>query len=148
MRRFAAVVALLLTTLSAQASAGPAASALGKCLSDNTTGKERKELARWMFVAMSTHPEIKQLSAVTPADLDRSSKATGELFTKLLTENCVTELKAAIQAEGAASLPSAFSILGQVAMQELLSDAAVNAAMGGFERYMDFKKVEALISTK
>jgi hypothetical protein len=26
------------------------------CMADSSTGKDRKELARWIFVAMSSHP--------------------------------------------------------------------------------------------
>jgi hypothetical protein len=128
--------------------AGPAADALGTCLSENTTGKERKELARWMFVAMSSHPEIKQLSATTPNDLDQVSRATGALFTKLLTETCVTQTRAAVRTEGAQSIQAAFSVLGQAAMQELMSDPAVRAAIGAFERHLDTKKVEAVLTAQ
>ncbi len=126
------------------ANAGPSALALGKCLTDNTSGKERKALARWIFIAMATHPEIKQLSAATPDDLEQASRATGALFTRLLAESCPTEMRAALQTEGAQAMQSAFSTLGQVAMQELMTDASVNAAVAGFERFVDAKRLEAV----
>ena len=148
MRILTAIVTLVLCTLSLNAHAGPSADALGKCLADNTTGKERKDLARWIFLAMSTHPEIKRFSTTTSADLEQSSKTTGALFTKLLTESCVTELRATVQAEGPQSLQAAFSTLGQVAMQELMSDGGVNAAIGAFERHMDLKRIEAVLEPK
>lgn len=54
--------AVIITT---PALAGPYTDALGSCLADNTTGKDRKELARWIFVAMSAHPEMRDLSNTT-----------------------------------------------------------------------------------
>ncbi|MBL8306381.1 MAG: hypothetical protein JNM33_06770 [Rubrivivax sp.] len=142
------MAAALLTFTCVAACAGPSALALGKCLTDNTSGKERKALARWIFIAMAAHPEIKQLSAATPDDLEQASRATGALFTRLLAESCPAEMRAALQNEGAQAMQSAFSTLGQVAMQELMTDASVNAAIAGFERFVDGKRLEAIGSPR
>jgi hypothetical protein len=130
------------------AHAGPAADALGKCLAENTTGKERKDLARWMFVAMTAHPEMKILSAATESDKEQTSRVMAALFTKLLSESCPVQAKAAMQSEGSQAMQSAFGTLGQLAMQELMSNQDVTKAIGDFERFVDQKKVEAAMSTK
>ncbi len=141
-----ALALAIMISPSLPALAGPNADALGRCLTDNTTGKERKELARWIFIAMATHPEIRQLSAAVPSDLEQASKTTGALFTRLLAESCPAEMRAAMQNEGAQAMQAAFGTLGQVAMQELMSDANVSAAISAFERFVDTKKLEAIAS--
>jgi hypothetical protein len=148
MNKIRGIISTLGTALCFHAAAGPNSIELGKCLTDNTNGKERKDLARWLFIAMGTHPEIKQLSAATGADLDAASKSTGALFTRLLTENCAAQMRSATETDGKDAIQAAFATLGQVAMQELMSDKDVNAAFSGFERYVDKKKVEAVLGTK
>ena len=134
---------LLATVLAASAFAGPKADALGACLADSTTGKERKELARWIFVGMSQHPEIKALGNVKPADMEASSKAIAGIFGQLLGERCTAQTKAAVQAEGNQALEIGFGMLGQMAMQELMADYAVKGALSDFQRYVDPAKVQA-----
>lgn len=144
------VLAILLVSvglMSQQAAvAGPAAQALGDCLKDNTSGKDRKELARWIFLAMSAHPEIGSVSSATPEVRDNADKIMGATITRLITENCPKQTRAAIQQEGAAGMHSAFSALGQVAMMELMGNPDVAASMGGYMKYLDTKKLDAIIS--
>lgn len=143
--RFLIVAAALL--VAAPAGAGPYADAMAGCLADNTTGKERKELARWIFAAMAAHPEMRDLSSSTPATRDRISQSIGALITRLLTENCAEQTRNAMAKEGSQSLETAFGSLGQLAMQELMSNQDVNAAISEFERYIDSKKIEASLAT-
>ncbi|WP_298209971.1 hypothetical protein [Acidovorax sp.] len=145
-RSFLVMALTAMTTLTA--SAGPDADSLGHCLTDNTSGKDRKALARWMFVGISTHAEIKNLSSATPEDLDQSSKVVGVLVTKLLSESCPSEARRAIQTEGAQSMQAAFDILGRGAMQELMADPNVARAMSSFERHIDRKKVESALAAR
>jgi len=139
-----AALLLTLSLASFSAFAGPAADNLGTCMTDNTTGKERKEMARWIFVAMSAHPELKDISNVTPEVRDGASKNMAKLVTRLVTETCVTQARAA-GAEGSNALVSAFGALGKVAMQELMSDPGVNGATQDFLRFVDKQKFEAAL---
>src|SRR3982751_4847671 len=60
------IALLAASTLGAlPAIAGPASQSLGTCLADNTSGRDRKELAKWIFVAMSAHPDMKDVAGVT-----------------------------------------------------------------------------------
>jgi hypothetical protein len=131
----------------APAVAGPHADAMASCLADNTTGKERKDLARWIFAAMAAHPEMRDLSSSTPATREKISQSIGALITRLLTENCADQTKTAMAKEGSQSLQTAFGSLGQLAMQELMTNQDVNAAISEFERYVDSKKIEATLAT-
>ena len=45
--------------------------ALASCLADSTTGRDRKDLVRWMFFAIGSHPENKAfLVATAPAAIE------------------------------------------------------------------------------
>ena len=49
--------------------------------------------------------------------------------------------------DGSIALQSAFELTGRVAMQELMTDSNVTAALAGFEQYLDAKKLEAINSS-
>ena len=130
------------------ATAGSATDALSTCVADNTTGKDRKDLAQWVFVAMSAHPEIQPLSHVTEANRDELDRKLAALATRLVTESCQAEAKAAIKSEGPDSFKAAFGVLGQLAMQELMSNPSVNEAFGRYAKYLDNAKFEKAFSDK
>jgi hypothetical protein len=138
-------LAAALAASAVPAIAGPAADAFGACMSDSTTGRERKELARWMFAGMAAHPEIRALSNVTPQDQEGLSRFMGGLFTRLVTENCRAEARAVVQGEGSMGLQTAFGILGRMAMAELMTNKEVNAAMSDFERFADRERVQSAL---
>src|SRR5262245_37973252 len=79
--------AIAVATFSADALAGPAADALSKCLAESTTGKDRKDMARWIFVGMSSHPDIKDMSNVTEKDRTALDKSLAAMLTRLMTES-------------------------------------------------------------
>ena len=137
--------ALLLCTFFAGPSfAGPATNALGGCFTDFLNGKERKELGKWIFFAMSAHPEIADYSTVTAQNRQDTNQYIGELVMRLLTEDCAEETKAALADDGTVALKSAFELVGRVAMQELMTDSNVNSALADFDKYLDKAKLESL----
>src|ERR1700752_2421579 len=94
MIRSAVIVVLL--ALVVVADAQPRSNSLTNCLADNTTGRDRKDLARWIFLSIAAHPEIKQYtSANVSAAVDQSARTMAALVTRLLTESCTKEIKAA-----------------------------------------------------
>ena len=147
--RILPILVLGLAVLAPQAAvAGPESDALSTCLRDNTSGKDRKELARWMFLAMSAHPEIRSLTTATDATRNEADKRMGDLVTRLLTENCTAETRAAIEKGGSKNMIDAFKSLGEVAMAELMSNADVSTAISGYTKYIDKKKFEAIFAPK
>lgn len=135
---------IVLSIASVPVLAASAADNLSSCFADNTTGKERKELARWVFIAMATHPEIQDISKITPTVREATNKNIGALVTKLMTETCVTQARFASK-EGGDAIKNAFEVLGKLAMQELMSDAGVRRTTQEFARYLDSKKFEAAL---
>lgn len=145
-----ALAALVIGSAIATSSAiaGPASDALGTCLSDNTTGKERKDLARWIFVGMSAHPDIQSLSKVTEATRDELDRMMAAIVTRLMTENCRSQANLAMEKEGAASFQAAFGAIGKLAMQELMSNPDVNSSFTNYSKYLDTNKINSAFSSK
>ena len=123
------------------------AAALSSCVADNTSGKQRKELARWVFLAMAAHPDLRQF---TSSDIDAArestDKSTATLFELLITEQCATEANAAYKEHGTPGLQVAFEALGRLAMMELMSNESASSAMNAFEKYVDSSKVNAALT--
>ena len=125
----------------------PASKTLSTCFADNTTGKERKDLARWIFVSMSAHPEISSLAKVSPDDRLAVNKSMAALVTRLLTENCPRQAREAMAAESSAGMIAAFRSLGEIAMQELTSNPEVSVSVGSYAQYLDEKTIQAISGT-
>ncbi len=125
--------------------ASPQLDAVDQCMSDNTTGKDRKDLARWIFVAIAAHPELKALAEPTPAMVESSQKAVGELITRLLGTTCKEEMHALVKSEGSIGARVAFEHLGKIAMAEIMSSPKVTSAISGFERYVDRAKIDPVM---
>jgi hypothetical protein len=68
------------------------------------------------------------------------------LFTRLLTQNCVKELQASLKHDGSQLLTQSMESLGRVAMQEIMSHPAVISSISGFEKYIDQEKLRAALA--
>jgi len=145
MLRFIAAAVLGATCLAAQAQSP--VDTLSKCVADNTSGKDRKDLARWLFVAMGAHPEMRAIASIAPAASEDASRSAGQLFTRLLADSCPKEASAAVRASGQVAIQTAFGTLGQLAMQELMTDPEVAASMGRLQAHMDSSRIQAVLAT-
>lgn len=125
------------------------AAALSSCVADNTSGKQRKDLARWVFFAMAAHPDL--ASYTTPelgAAREETDRTTADLFVHLITEQCPGEASAAFAERQTAGIQVAFEELGRLAMLELMSHSDTTAAMSNFEKYLDNDKIAAVLHGK
>lgn len=147
MRKLASLLLSLAILAPSAAMASPASDALGNCLRDNTSGKERKDLARWIWVSMSTHPDIRSMASISEPVRIETNKQMGELVTRLLTVNCAAQTRAAGQ-EGPQSMMASFKSLGEVAMLELTSNPSVGESITAYIQFVDRKKVEEVLSNK
>jgi len=132
------VAASLLSPLAAQAS--QEAQNLGVCLTDSMNGKERKNLAKWIYLGMSTHSTIKPYSNASAKDIESSNKYVADLITRLITVDCPKQAKAVSKKTGTGGFEYAFGIVGKVAMQELMTEPSVSTSLGAFEKYLDQEK--------
>jgi len=123
--------------------------ALSDCLAENTSGRDRKDLAKWVFLALGAHPENKQFFATDAAKaIDEANKTAAGIIMRLMTESCNAQMKNAIAQGGPRAIQAAFGNIGQLAMQELMSHPDVNAAMSAFEKYADREKLGNALNGK
>lgn len=128
--------------------AGPAVDKLTTCLTDNTNGKDRKALVKWVFVTLSAHPDLQDISSASIETKATSDKEMADILTTLITERCVEEVKAAFEQEGSNAFETPFEVLGKLAFQELTSDPAVKASISSYVKYLDKNKIESTFSKK
>jgi hypothetical protein len=147
MKRFKLLLAAACVFASTQAMAGPATDALSACLADNTTGKDRKDLVRWIFSAMAAHPQMAELSNVSSGKREEIMVAAGRMMTRLIGEACAAQTRAAVRQDGSVAVSKAFEEIGRLAMQELMTNPKVAASLSGLDQYVDRKKIEAAMTT-
>ncbi|MDO8465380.1 MAG: hypothetical protein Q7S46_09055 [Gallionella sp.] len=120
---------------------------LGRCMIDALNGKERKQLAKWIFFAIAAHPEINSYSRATTKDINESDDTVGKLITRLLTSDCPNELKIAYKSDPL-TVQKSFELVGQVAMQELMTNQNVMKSITNYAQYADQKKINSLLTEK
>jgi hypothetical protein len=143
-------IATLVLALGACAPAfcGVYTDAVSRCLANSTTGKDRTDLARWIFAGMAQHPEMSDMATLSLEKRETVNRTAGALYTRLMTESCKKELREAIQNEGEEAVKSSFEFLGKLAMQELLTNPQVGAAFRGVDRYADTEKIRSALQGK
>lgn len=147
MSKPAAYLAIAIAALACNAKpviAATATETLTNCVAESTSGKDRKELGQWFFVAMSAHPDIRPLSNITEAKREELDKKMAVLVTKLMTEDCIAETRAA--AADVNAIETAFGTLGRLASQELMTNPEVNASFFRYMNYIDKAKFDALFA--
>ena len=138
---------LSLIAVAAPTLAGPFADDMAKCLVRSATPADKSVLVQWMFAFMTLHPEVKQFSVVTPAQRGELNKRMGDLVVSLLTDRCQTETREAIKNEGMGVIESGFSLLGQVAAQELFTHPDVATGLSDFSKAIDGEKLKQLLDS-
>ena len=131
---------------SGSAVAGQYNDALAVCLVQSASEQDRTTLVRWVFAAMAAHPEVKDLGKVSKKEGDRLNREVAALFWALVSERCGKQTREAVQHEGANTITAGFEVLGKVAMQGLMADAAVNTYMGQMASHLDEAKLKDLFS--
>ena len=116
--------------------------ALGTCLVDSLDGKERKQLAKWIYFAIAAHPEMASFSNVTADDRQATDEYVGDLVTRLLVDDCPDAFKAA-QGSDPLALQKSFEFVGQVAMQELITNQDVVVAISSYANYADQERINS-----
>ncbi|NWK82058.1 hypothetical protein [Acinetobacter sp. SwsAc4] len=121
--------------------AGPTVDRLSECLVKSTTASDKTTVLQWTFVALSNHPELKQFSHVTEAQKNALDQSVAQVLQRVIVEQCSTQTKAVIQAEGIQAVGEAFQQLGQSAGQDIVKDPAVRQQLQGTLRYIDLNKL-------
>jgi len=114
---------------------------------DTLSGKERKNLAKWISFSIAAHPEIKPYSSASQKDIKESDEYVGKLITRLLTVNCPDELKKAYKSDPLA-VQKAFELVGRVAMQEIMTNQEVMKSLTSYAQYADKEKINKILAEK
>lgn len=139
---------LAVTLFPLAAGAGPFTDEMSRCLVKNTSETDKELLIKWVFAAMAAHPKVKSLSNVSTEQGDRLNKETADLMVTLLVKRCKAETEQALKAEGASTFQASFQVLGQVAMQGLMTNPDVAQYMAGLEPHLDTKALEKAFGRK
>lgn len=115
------------------------------CLVEKTSGEDRLDLIKWMYVGMSGHPTLNSMNSVSNSEKETTNQKMGALFDRLLAKDCATEFKGVYQEHGQAGMQGAFSVLGEVAMAELMQSPEVSNDLMLFTNYIDVNAFEKML---
>ena len=122
--------------------AGPTVDQLSDCLVKATTAADKTTVLQWTFTALAAHPDLKSFSNVTLEQKNQLDQKLAQVLQRVIVEQCSTQTKAVIQAEGIQAVGEAFQQLGhQSAGQDIVKDPAVRQQLQGTLRYIDLNKL-------
>ncbi len=131
----AAVTAAIAMTGVAHAQDG--SDALGKCLVDSSTGKDRAIFTQWMFMALAANPAVKDLTNIPADRRDQTDREMAGVMNRLVLVDCRKEAARALKLGGPGAVSKSFEGFGRIAVTDLMGDRDVDAALGRFSRYID-----------
>ena len=140
----ASAIFFLVSLLSIKVSAGPYTNDLAKCLVLSTSEADKNNLVKWMFAAISSHPEVESMISISQTQREELNQNTANLFMRLLTESCRLETEQALKYEGQSTLEASFRVLGEVAARGLMSHPDVINYMAGLDKYIDAEKLKSV----
>jgi len=115
---------------------------LGKCIVANVTAIDRQDLARWVFLSMATHPEVKQFSNARAEAAEAAARKVGALFTRTMRDECAKEVQEAARTNGPPVVPSAINFFTQLGVQELMVNRDVLATLSSFSQFADKEGID------
>ena len=110
---------------------------LSRCLISSTDDADKIAVMRWMFGAMSVHPELADLSSTTLSQRTAGDISMARLFKRLMMKDCRAEADRLMTVGGDSGFEAAFEVLGQSAMITLMSNDRVNEAILNYVQYLD-----------
>lgn len=138
----------LLTALLALAIAAPApgraaaaSEALSTCLVEAATAADRRLLVRWIFSAVSVHPELGDVTSLDDAQRALIAKEAAGVFERLVAQDCAAASRQAILKDGMDGYGDAFRTLGELAMQDFLAHKDVESEMAAIGRHVDQQRI-------
>jgi hypothetical protein len=139
-------LSIILISFNLNSFAGPFTDDFAKCLVTKTTAQEKTDLVKWIYVTISFHPQLSQMSNLTADDVEMANIRVADYMTNVFAYKCNDELNQAIKYEGEESVFYAFELLGELAMGELMQDQGVTAASELFIQYVDLSIFAELFS--
>ena len=139
---------VLIVGLSGAPEAGPLTDEMSKCLVTNTSEADKTLFIQWLYAAISSHPDVKSLSNISPEVGENINRRAAELLLELLTVKCKAETEQAIEFEGKSSYRTSFGLLGRVSIQELLEHPQVAQYLASLNSYFDAEKLKNIFDKR
>ena len=146
MKKLISYLSIILIYFNLNSFAGPFTDDFAKCLVTKTTAQEKTDLVKWIYVTISFHPQLSQMSNLKAEDVEMANIRVADYMTNVFAYKCNDELNQAIKYEGEESVFYAFELLGELAMGELMQDQGVTAASELFIQYVDLSIFAELFS--
>ncbi|HUC64481.1 MAG TPA: hypothetical protein VMA53_03575 [Stellaceae bacterium] len=105
--------------------AGVYADNLSQCLVKSAKPQDQLLLLQWSFAAISAHPAVQPMLAISSEQREKLSRQASEVFVRLITADCPKQAIDTIKHEGQAAFSSSFAMLGQMAMRGLMTEPHV-----------------------
>ena len=135
---------LLLNISSKPNFAGPFEDEMAKCLVTSTNKRDRNKLVKWIFRVYGDHPEVTNMVDLSDREKKVIDKDVADIFTRLMSEDCIDETKKALDYEGENVMFNAFRILGQTAAQGFNNNPDVMKSINKFVELIDYEKLDYL----
>ena len=136
MRIFKSFIIFLLS-ISFNLNAGPFTDEFSRCIVTKTTSQEKTDLVKWIYVTISFHPQLSDMSNLSSEDVEMVNIRVADYMTNVFAYKCNKELIEAIKYEGENSVVTAFELLGEIAISEIMVDEGVSIASEFFTQYLD-----------
>ena len=121
---------------------GPTTDRLSVCLVENASTADKVSLVRWIFLALAAHPDVNDLSDVSARKEVVADVEAAKIIQRLITRDCMEEVKTALIIDGDVAIEASFTILGQVAARSLMENPQVAQRSEGFIQYLDPKSFD------
>lgn len=115
--------------------------ALSQCLVQATTATDKTTVLQWTFAALAQHPDLNSMSSVTTAQKEQLDKNLAQVLQRILVEQCSSQTKAVIQADGFEAVGTSFQELGTITSNEILKTPQVKNQLNGVLKHVDMGKL-------
>ena len=121
--------------------ASPAQQQLSQCLIESTTAQDKTTVLQWTFAALAQHPDLKAMSQVTAEQKNQLDQNLAQVLQRIVVEQCASQAKAVMQAEGVKGVTESLQALGQETGQEILQQPEIKNQLNGVLKYIDLNKL-------
>ena len=115
--------------------------ALSQCLVQGTTPSDKTTVLQWTFAALAQHPDLNSMSSISATQKEQLDKNLAQVLQRILVEQCSTQAKAVIQAEGFEAVGTSFQELGTITGNEILKTPQVKNQLNGVLKHVDMGKL-------
>ena len=121
---------------------------LGQCIVAHLSAADRQDLARWVFLSMAAHPDVKKFSYASDEAVEAAARQVGALFTRTMRDECEKDVEVAARAGGQPVVPSAINFFSQLGVQELMVNRDVLTTLFSFSRFADREGIDRVAHPK